>query len=128
MIILKNKYFWIILLMVAIVSIVLNSLPKPIDTNLEKIGNGQNSVVFVYDLNLAVSNQQATEINKAREQIGDQATFLILKAGNPKTADFRKHHNANPPELLFFNRNGTLIDRKLAVMSAAELIEALSVR
>jgi len=54
-------------------------MPKPIDRNLEKIGNGQKSVVFVYDPNLVVSNQQATEISKARKLIGEQANFL----GNP---------------------------------------------
>jgi len=63
----------------ALIAVASTFIPKPIDTDLEKIGNGQKSVVFVYDPNLVVSNQQATEISKARKLIGEQANFLIVK-------------------------------------------------
>ena len=96
--------------------------------DLDKIGNGQASVVFVYDPNLAISNQQATEMNSARDSIGEKVTFLILQAGNPKTESFKKYYQAGPPELLFFNGGGELIDRKMALVSAEELIENLSAR
>ncbi len=127
MTILKNKYFWI-LSFVTLVILIVNFLPKPIDMDLDKIGNGQASVVFVYDPNLAISNQQATEMNSARDIIGEKVTFLILQTGNPKTESFKKYYQARPPELLFFNGGGELIDRKMALVSAEELIENLSAR
>lgn len=124
--ILKNKYFWSVLSVMALVAIFINLMPKPIDMNLEILGNGQQSVVFVYDPGLAVSNQQATEINKAREVIGDKVNFLIVKEGDPNSEDFRRRYRARSADLLFFNGDGELIDRKVALLSAEEFIEIMS--
>lgn len=126
--ILKNKYFWTVSLAIALVIIFLALMPKPIDMSLEKIGDGQESVVFVYDPNLSVSNQQAIEINKAREVIGEKVTFLIAKEGDPNSESFRKRYRARSAELLFFNSNGELIDRKVALVSAEEFIGIMSGR
>ncbi|MCG8669956.1 MAG: hypothetical protein MI867_11125 [Pseudomonadales bacterium] len=126
MFVLKNKYFWILLSIILFVFVVSYSLPKPISMDLKQVGNGLNSVVFIYDLNLSVSNQQATEMNKAREIVGDNYNFLVLKAGNPKTKDFKDQYRARAPELLFFSANGDLIDRKMGLLSANQLIEKLS--
>lgn len=123
--ILKNKYFLIISSVIVLVVIFLNLMPKPIDMNLEKIGNGLESVVFVYDPNLTVSNQQTIEINKARETIGEKVIFLIAKEGDPNSENFRKRYHARSADLLFFNSNGELIDRKVALVSADELIEKM---
>ena len=65
-----NKIFLTIILLISLVVIFLLLMPKPIDMDLGKIGNGKVSVVFIYDPNLVVSNQQTTEINIARETIG----------------------------------------------------------
>ena len=124
--ILKNKYFWSVLSVMALVAIFINLMPKPIDMNLEILGNGQQSVVFVYDPGLAVSNQQATEINKAREVIGDKVNFLIVKEGDPNSKDFRRRYRARSADLLFFNGDGELIDRKVALLSAEEFIAKMS--
>lgn len=125
---LKNKYFWTILSIIAFIIVVSTLMPKPIDMNLEKIGNGQKSVVFVYDPNLAVSNQQAIEINKARKNIGEQANFLIVNAGDPQSKSFRKRYDARSADLLFFNGDGELVDRQVASLNAEALIEKLSDR
>ena len=101
-------------------------MPRPIGMNLEKIGNGQKSVVFVYDPNLAVSNLQTTEINKARDMIGEQASFLIVKAGNPEVESFKNRYDARPATLLFFSGDGRLVDRQAALLNAEQLIERLS--
>ena len=64
--ILKSKLFWTVLSVAASLAAILSLMPKLIDMNLERIGKGQKAVVFVYDLNLAASHQQTTEINKAQ--------------------------------------------------------------
>ena len=84
-------------------------MPKPIDRNLEKIGNGQKSVVFVYDPNLVVSNQQATEISKARKLIGEQANFLIVKIGDPKREGFKNTYRVSSADLLFLTVMGSYL-------------------
>ena len=126
MIILKNKYFWIILSIIAFVILLSVFMPKPIGMNLEKIGNGQKAVVFVYDPGLSISIEQASEMNKARKIIGKQATFLIAKVGNPDGEGIKKRYQAHPPEILFFNGEGELIDRQVALLNAEELARKLS--
>ncbi|NDY96088.1 hypothetical protein [Wenzhouxiangella limi] len=122
----KNKYLWIVVSVIALIIVAAALLPEPIDTNLEKIGNGQRSVVFVYDLNLSVSNQQANEINRAREMIGEQANFLVVKAGDPTRNDFKERYQTRSADLLFFNGDGELVDRQRALMNAETLIEKLT--
>lgn len=124
--ILRSRLFWIIAIVIALITIFFAVAPKPIDMNLEKIGNGQNSVVFVYDPNLTMSNLQATEINKARELIGEQAIFLIAKIGDPTAQDFIKRYDARSLDLLFFNEQGNLIYRHIALLKYEELIQKLS--
>jgi len=124
--ILKNKFLWTISLAIVLVAIFLTLMPKPIDMDLGKIGNGRASIVFIYDTNLASSNLQSIEINKARDVIKDKATFLVAKVGDPNSANFRDRYDAKPAELLFFNRNGELITKKRAVISAEEFIETMS--
>jgi len=109
----------------ALIAVASTFIPKPIDTDLEKIGNGQKSVVFVYDPNLVVSNQQANEIIKARESIGEQANFLIVRIGDPKREGFKNTYRVSSADLLFFNGDGELFDRQVALLNAELLIEKL---
>lgn len=122
----KNKYLWIVFSVISLIAVAAFVLPKPIDTDLDKIGNGQNSVVFVYDPNLAVSNQQATEINRAREMVGERANFLVFRAGDPRRNEFRDQHQARSADLLFFNGDGELFDRQRAPLDAQTLIEKVT--
>ena len=122
---LKNKYLWILLSIIAPIIMVFTLMPKPIDMNLEKIGDGQRSVVFVYDPNLAVSNQQAIEINKAIKIIGEQVNFLIVKIGDPESESFKNKYRVRSADLLFFNGDGELFDRQVALLNAEWLVEKL---
>jgi len=122
---LKNKYLWILLSIIAPIIMVFTLMPKPIDMNLEKIGDGQKSVVFVYDPNLAVSNQQAIEINKAIKIIGEQVNFLIVKIGDPESESFKNKYRVRSADLLFFNGDGELFDRQVALLNAESLVEKL---
>ncbi len=122
----KKTSFWVIVSIIGFGFIAFSLIPKPIDTNLDNIGNGQKSVVFVYDANLTVSNQQTVEINKARETLGERVNFLLAKPGDPRAESFLKHHLALSTDLLFFNESGELVDRQVALLSAEELIESLS--
>lgn len=122
---LKNKYLWILLSIIASIIVVSTLMPKPIDMNLEKIGDGQKSVVFVYDPNLAVSNQQAIEINKAIKIIGEQVNFLIVKIGDPESESFKNKYRVRSADLLFFDGDGELFDRQVALLNAELLVEKL---
>ena len=123
--IVKSKFFWITLSVAALIAAFITVIPKAIDMDLKKIGTGQPSVVFIYDPNLGVSNQQSTAMNKARESMNEQAIFLIAEIGDPQSAGFRNHYQAQPAELLFFSPQGEFIDRQFAPLSAAELTTKL---
>ncbi|SRR6056297_3462922 len=122
----KNVNFWVISSIIALILVAWAFIPKPISTDLEMIGNGQSSVVFIYDPNLVVSNQQATEMKSAREMIGEQANFLLVRAGDPTTDDFKNEYQARSTDLLFFNGDGKLVERQAAVLNAEALIEKVT--
>lgn len=97
------------------------SLPAPIDNDLNKIGQGKPSVVFVYDPNRVVSNQQALEFNKAQDILGENINLLIARTGYPETQAFREQFQADIAEVLFFNESGALISRTFAPVDAEAL-------
>jgi hypothetical protein len=124
--VMKSKYLWTASIIVAMIVLVAAFLPKPLDTNLEEIGNGQRSVVFIYDPNLVVSNQQANEMKRAREITGEKANFLVVRAGDPTRDDFKEQYQTRPVDLLFFNGIGELVDRRVALINAEALIEKVT--
>lgn len=124
--IMKNKYLWTAFTIIALIIATAAFLPEPIETNLEKIGNGQRSVVFIYDPNLVVSNQQAVEMKRAREIIGEEANFLVVRAGDPTRDDFKEQYQTRSADLLFFNNDGELVDRQVALFDAEALIEKVT--
>jgi hypothetical protein len=97
------------------------SLPAPIDDDLNQIGNGKKSVVFIYDLNRVVSNQQTIEINNAKAELGDTVNYLVSRTGYPATDKFMQKYKAEIAELLFFDERGELFKRKFALVNAADL-------
>ena len=121
----KYQFIWISLLVITIVMVLIGFMPKPIDMNLEKIGNGRKAIVFVYDSNLSVSSQQSAEMNKARSLVSEVTIFVVAKIGDPEGNNFMRHYNARAADLLFFNIEGDLVNRKTALLSAEELAAIL---
>jgi hypothetical protein len=116
-----KKTLLIIVFIAIFVAAFIWSLPAPIDNDLNQIGNGKKSVVFIYDLNLVVSNQQTIEINNAKAELGDTVNYLVSRTGHPATDKFIQNHKAESAELLFFDESGVLFKRKFALVNAADL-------
>lgn len=116
-----KKALLIIGLIAVFVTAFIWTLPAPIDDDLNQIGNGKKSVVFIYDLNRAVSNQQTIEMNNAKEELGDSVNYLVSRTGYPATDQFMQDHKADIAELLFFDESGELFKRKFALVNAADL-------
>ena len=103
------------------VAVFIWSLPAAIDNDLNQIGNGKKSVVFIYDLNRLVSNQQTIEMNDAKADLGDTVNYLVSRTGYPATDKFMQNYKAVSSELLFFDESGELFKRKFALVNAADL-------
>jgi hypothetical protein len=97
------------------------SLPASIDNDLNQISNGKKSVVFIYDLNLVVSNQQTIEINNAKAELGDSVNYLVSRKGYLATDKFMQNYKAESAELLFFDKSGKIFKRKFALVNAVDL-------
>jgi hypothetical protein len=108
------------------VAVFIWSLPAAIDNDLNQIGNGKKSVVFIYDLNRLVSNQQTIEINDAKADLGDTVNYLVSRTGYPATDKFMQNYKAEIAELLFFDEKGKLFNRKFALVNAADLTSILA--
>jgi len=98
------------------------NLPKGFDTNLSKIVAGKPALVFVYDSNLLISNQQAREMNKAREILAEKLHFLIADTGRPDAQLFMQQHQAARAQLLLFAADGSLLNKTQALVTAEELL------
>lgn len=97
------------------------SLPASFDNDLNQIGNGKKSVVFIYDLNLVVSNQQTIEMNNAKAELGDTVNYLVSRTGYPATDKLIQTYEAESAELLFFDESGNMFERRFALVNAADL-------
>lgn len=102
-------------------------MPKGFKGTHEQIGTGKPALVFVYDPNLGVSVSQTEQMNKARDQLSDQAFFLIAQIHTPEGDQLIAEHDASPAELLLFDSSGKLIKRQLALKGSSELIQWLTV-
>lgn len=98
-------------------------MPKGLKMTHEQIGTGKPALVFVYDPNLIVSTSQTEQINKARDQLGDQAFFLIAQISTPEGDKLIAKYGADSTELLLFDSSGKLIKRKPALMTSDQLIQ-----
>ncbi len=115
------KALWILAAIGIFVALFMSFLPAPIDIDLSKIGNGKQSVVFVYDPNLVVSNQQATLLNEAKPAIGENVNILIAKTGYPDTEALLVRYQAEAAEVLFIDGDGSLIEKQFAPVDAATI-------
>jgi hypothetical protein len=110
----------------ALLGLAVMSLPRSFDTDLSKIGAGKPALVFVYDPNLVVSNQQARELDAARASLGDDALhFLIADVGRPDAQQFMQQHQARPAQLLLFAPDGSVVGRMQAVVSSEQLVKSI---
>jgi hypothetical protein len=110
-----------------LIGLMFTAMPKGFKATHEQIGSGKPALVFVYDPNLVVCISQSEQMNKARDQLGDQVFFLIAKIDTPEGDQLIAKHRARPSELLLFDPSGRLIKRQFALKNANELIEWLAV-
>ncbi|MGS0674816.1 hypothetical protein [Shewanella sp. 30m-9] len=107
---------------VVLFAVLVMVMPKGFKATHEQIGSGKPTVVFVYDNGLAVSNSQTEQMNDARDQLGDQAYFLIATTGSPEGELLIAKHRADSAELLLFDPSGRLVKRQYALKTADELV------
>lgn len=100
------------------VTLMIMNMPRGFDTNLTKIGQGKPSLVFVYDPNYVISNEQTQEIDQVRALAGDNVVFLLADLGREEARAFVKKYEAELAEILIFTGEGSLIRRLHAPMDA----------
>ena len=116
-------FIGVILSILIVLALVFTVLPKGFKTTHEEIGTGKPALVFVYDPNLVVSTSQTEQMNKARDQIGDNVYFLIAQINTPEGDKLIAQHRASPMEILLFDPSGKLIKRQFALINSKELIQ-----
>ncbi len=113
------------LFLAGVVALGVTILPRGFDTDLSQIGKGKAALVFVYDPNLVVSNQQTREMDKAREILGNELRFLVADIGRPATQQFIDQHRAKSTQLLLFAADGQVLGRLQALMTAEQLVAVI---
>lgn len=110
---------------VILFGLLLMMMPKGFKATHEQIGTGIPAMVFVYDVNLAVSSSQTEQMNEARAHLGDKVLFLLARVGTPEGDLLIAKYRAGAAEILLFDPAGNLIKRQFAVRGAKELIQWL---
>jgi hypothetical protein len=109
----------------AFLGLAVMSFPRGFDTDLSKIGAGKPVLVYVYDPNLVVSNQQTRELDVVRESLGDALHFLIADVGRPDAQLFMRQHQASPTQLLLFAPDGSALGRMQGLVSSEQLLKSI---
>jgi len=115
-----------VLFIVAVLAMVVATLPRGFDTDLGKIGAGKPALVFVYDPNLMVSNQQTREMDALRDRLGDAVHLLVADVGRPEAQPFMQRYQADRTQVLLFAPDGRLAARMQALVTEAELERAIA--
>lgn len=114
------------LFIAALLGLAVLNLPRSFDTDLSKVGSGKPALVFVYDPNLVISNQQTRELHAAQESLGDTLHFLIADVGRPDAQRFLEQHQARPTQLLLFASDGTRIGSMQALVTSEQLLKSIT--
>jgi hypothetical protein len=110
----------------ALLGLAVLNLPRSFDTDLSKVGAGKPALVFVYDPNLVVSNQQTRELNAVKESLGDALHFLIADVGRPDAQLFLQQHQARPTQLLLFASDGSMVGSMQALVTSEQLLKSIA--
>lgn len=124
------KSRWVIFGVVALfiagmVTLGVFNLPRGFDMDLNKIGAGTPTVVFVYDNNLSVSGVQSEEMDKIRDRFEGHLQFLVADTGRPQAQRWMSQYQARAAELFFFDAQGGLQHRQSALLAAEELADTI---
>lgn len=124
------RHWWIrgatVLLIGGLMALVVLNLPRSFGADLSKIGAGKPVLVFVYDPNLVVSNQQTIEMDNAREVLEQELHFVVADVGRPDAQQFMRQHQAARTQLLLFAADGNLLTRAESLMTAEQLLQLVS--
>lgn len=108
-------------LLAGLLLLVWQMLPRPFEGDLSVIGQGRPALVLVYDPNLVVSGDQASELDDARAALTPHMHLLVARVGYPEAASIIKRHAASAGTLLLFDGEGGLQQQLSPVVPAAEL-------
>lgn len=114
------------LFIAALLGLAVLNLPRSFDTDLSKVGAGKPALVFVYDPNLVVSNQQTRELNVVKESLGDALHLLIADVGRPDAQPFLQRHQARPTQLLLFASDGSMVGSMQALVTSEQILKSIA--
>ena len=116
----KGLVYFIVLGLSAI--LIWTQLPQsPYPTDLDRINNGQPSLVLVYDVNTAGGMMVMELLAPLREEYGDQMEFLVASLGLPDGRAFAKHYSITSGAVVFFSADATHSSTLHAPKSTDEL-------
>jgi hypothetical protein len=100
---------------------VITQLPSGYSNDLERIGQGRNTVVLIHDKMSADTLHVMEAVDAIREDYADDIEFLVADVNTPENAAFVRQQNADGATILMFDADG----RRLQVLHGVMSIEAL---
>lgn len=104
------RRLWAPALIVAMLGVALQFLPRGYDTHLEKIGNGKYAVVQIFDKGGVQSEQLMDAVNDVRGAYEARGVeFLVADMGTATGKRFAQRHGVAGATLLVFGPKGKIL-------------------
>jgi hypothetical protein len=108
-------------LFIAVVVLLVISLPRGFDTDLNKIGGDKPSLVLVFDPNLVASGEMMRVLNEIRPEFKSKLQFLVADIGRVEAQQFAQQYQVRPSTVLIFATSGQPLKVLAHAPSAKEL-------
>ncbi|MDZ7593875.1 MAG: hypothetical protein U0932_04420 [Thiobacillus sp.] len=110
-----------LMLLLATGLFVIKQLPSGYSSDLDRIGQGRNTVVLIHDKMSANTLHVMEAVDAIRGDYADDIEFLVADVNTPESAAFIRQQNVNGATILMFAADG----RRLQVLHGVLSIEAL---
>lgn len=103
-------------------------LPSGFETDLSRIGTGQQALVLVHDHQRVDSVELMESLSGLRERHPDLALYMVADLNTPRGQRFAENHDLEPATLVLFDRRGSPVARLRGAQSVSGIEQWLKDR
>lgn len=110
-----------LILLLALAGLAWQLLPRGFETDLSRIGTGQQALVLAHDHQRVDSVELMESLSELRERHPDLALYMVADLNTPRGRRFAENHDLDPATLVLFDRRGSPVARLRGTKSVSEI-------
>lgn len=96
---------------------------KSFPMNLDRIGQGTPTLVFIYDKELVASGEQMASLSQVRDELEPGVLILVADTALPATQQLMREYQSPVISFLLFDGQGQLIDQHSGLLAPNQLLQ-----